>query len=149
MRVSTDDGRFGFILSPVAGKMFRFQLIVDGRSIGDNEPCILGSAMHRLRHLQVLDDQRLTRLFDDPAAVSSALRSDESLHDAATLSLAESLDGWLVHGYIYNGQAAILAQEYVRGELAGPILVSALDMAEYDLIFAAAHDYWKTASGGQ
>ncbi|MGH3736631.1 MAG: hypothetical protein ACRDT6_13610 [Micromonosporaceae bacterium] len=136
-------------MKPVVGKMFRFQAIVDGRSIGDDEPCILGSAMYQLRHLQVLNDQRLARPSGDPAAVSSVLRSDESLHDAATLSLAESLDGWLIHGYVYDGQVTILAQEYDGGDLAGPILVSVLDKAEYDPIFAAIHDYWKTASAGQ
>jgi len=149
MRVSTDDGGFGFILKPVTGDMFRFQIIVNGRSMGDDEPCILGSAMHRLRHLKTLDDGRLGCLPDDPVAVSSALRSDEDLHDAATLSLAESLDRWLIHGYIFNGKVAILAQEYERGELAGLILVSVLDKAEYDPIIGAIHDYWAKARGNQ
>jgi len=135
MRVSTDDGRFGFILEPVAGDMVRFQIIVDGRSIGDDGPCIIGSAIYQLQRLKTLDDGRLGCLPDDPVAVSLALRTDEDLHDAATLSLAESLDQWLIHGYIFNGRVAILAQEYERGELAGPILVSVLDKAEYDRIF--------------
>ena len=147
MRVSTDDGRFGFILEPVAGNMVRFQIIVDGRSIGDDEPCIIGSAIYGLQRLKTLDDGRLGCLPDDPVAVSLALSTDEDLHDAATLSLAESLDQWLIHGYIFNGRVAILAQEYERGELAGPILISVLDKAEYDRIFGILHDYWTTITG--
>ena len=149
MRVSTDDGRFGFILNSVTGSMFRFQLIVDSRSIGDDEPCILGSAMHQLGNLKTLNDERLARLPEDPIAVSSALRSDEELHDAATLSLAESFDRWLIHGYAYNGTVVILAQEYEGGELAGDILVSVLDESEYDAIFGVLRDFWTKARDHQ
>jgi hypothetical protein len=149
MRFSTDDDRFGFVVTPVHGAMFRFQIIVARRLIGTDEACILGSAMHRLRSLNALADQRLGFLPEDPGAVSLALRTDEALHDAATLSLAESLDEWLVHGYVFNGKVTILAQHYEGGELAGPVLVSVLEKNEYDQVIGAAYDYWTKARGGQ
>lgn len=148
MRVSTDGGRFGFILTWVAGDMFRFRIIVGGQSIGEDDPCILGSAMHRLGHLKRLDDARLRRLSVDPAEVFSVLRTDEMLHDAATLSLAESLDRWLIHGYVCQGDVTFLAQEYGNGELGGPILTSVVAESEYYSIFDAIHRYWKAAANG-
>jgi hypothetical protein len=147
MRISTDDGRFGFLASPLNGRgMFRFQLIIDGRLIGDTEPCILGSAMSRLGDLRFLDDERLGRLADDPAEVFETLRSDELLHDIATLSLAESLDGWLIHGYLSANNVILLAREYQAGALHGPVLVSIVDAIEYGSIFDATRSYWQKAS---
>ena len=148
MRFSTDDGRFGFIVAPLPGQhMFRFQMVVDGQVIGDTEENIIGSAMGTLEELKQLDDPRLAGLSSDPAAVIAILLTDESLHDEAVLSLAESLDRWLVCGYVYQGATTILAQGYRGHDLAGPILVSALPVADYSAVLDAARTYWMKTDG--
>lgn len=149
MRFSTDDGRFGFIVTPLAGRhMFRFQMIIESQVIGDTEECILGSAMATLANLKPLDDERLARLSSDPAAVLSTLSLDETLHDDAVLSLAESVDRWLMCGYIYEGNATMLAQEYGTGDdLVGRVLVSVVPAVEYSTIIAAVRSYWSKVNG--
>jgi hypothetical protein len=143
MRISTDDERFGFIVTHLTGRdMFRFQLIISGQVIGDSEPCILGSAMKQLGNLRTFDDERLAELSSDPAAVIFALRTDQFLHDASTLSLAESLDEWMVNGFIYDGRVVMLAQDYRDEAAPGVLLTSLVDTVEYDSIFHAVHGYW-------
>ncbi len=143
MRVSTDNEQFGFYVTRLAGRdMFRFQLIISGQVIGDSEPCILGTAMKQLGNLQTFDDKRLAELSSDPAAVIFALRTDQFLHDASTLSLAESLDQWLVNGFIYDGRVVMLAEDYRAGTGSGVLLTSLVDPVEYDSIFHAVRGYW-------
>lgn len=151
MRFSTDDGRFGFIVSPLAGhQMFRFQIVIDGQVIGNTEECILGSAMARLANLRSLDDERLTGLSVEPALLLSMLRADEVLHDDVVLSLAESVDRWLICGYIHKGNAAMLAQEYDNdGTLVGRVLVSMVPIIEYDAVVSMARSYWSMLNGAQ
>jgi hypothetical protein len=122
--------------------MFRFQMIVDGQVIGDTDENIIGSAMATLGELKQLEDPRLAGLSSDPAAVIATLLTDETLHDDAVLSLAESLDRWLVCGYVYQGATTILAQGYRGHDLAGPILVSTVPVADYSTIIDAARTYW-------
>jgi hypothetical protein len=149
MRFSTDEGRFGFVVTPVTESgMFKFQVVIDGQLVGDSDPCFLGSAMDRLGNLHRLDDKRLASLPVDPDFVLSVLRSDEALHDAAVLSIAESLDSWLVCGYVYEGNVVMLAQIYEEGTLAGPILVSVVASPEYDLIYGAVRTYWSKSLRG-
>ncbi|MEV7416887.1 hypothetical protein [Streptomyces sp. NPDC089919] len=145
MRFLTDDGRFGFLVAPLNGiGMFRFQLIVDGQLIGDTEPCILGTAMARLGDLTHLDDDRLSLLSSDREAVLSALLTEEKLHDRTTLSIAESLDDWLIHGYAFKGNVVIVARGDEDGSLTGPTLVSVVTSAEYAPIIEAARSYWSS-----
>jgi hypothetical protein len=140
---STSDGQFGFVLTKVAGQnMFEFQLVIEGNLIGDREPCIAGSAMIVLGELRHLDDQRLGLLFSDRDALVAVLDSDEDLHDVVALSIAESLDGWWLRGYVYDGNVVLLARERRQGRVMGELLVSIVAMAEYGSVHGAASDYW-------
>jgi hypothetical protein len=131
------------IVTPLAGQhMFRFQMIIDGQVIGDTDGCIIGSAVTGLTNLKQLEEPWLARVSTDPAAVLSILETDETLHDDTVLSIAESLDGWLICGYIYRGEATMLAQEIRGDDLVGPVLVSAVPMADYSAIVDAVRSYW-------
>jgi hypothetical protein len=67
---------------------------------------------------------------------------EEELHDPATLPLAESMDRWLIHGYVYEGNVVIVARADEDGSLAGPTLISVVGSTEYDPIIDAARNYW-------
>jgi hypothetical protein len=145
MRFLTDDGLFGFIVTPLTGSgMYRFQLVIHGELVGDMEPCFLESAMRSLGSLHELVDGRLRRISVDAGSVMDIIESDDSLHDAALLQVAESLDGWKVRGYVYEGNATFLAASYMSGsdDMTNHISVAVVSLAEYDSVFGAAHDYW-------
>ncbi|MFF4432074.1 hypothetical protein ACFYZ4_23205 [Streptomyces sp. NPDC001513] len=143
----TDDGRFGFLVSPLKGRgMFRFQLIIDSQLIGDTEPCILGTAMARLGSLTHLEDDRLNLFASDRDIILSALLTEEELHDRTTLSIAESLDDWLIHGYTHKGNTVVVARGDEDGSLTGPTLVAVVASAEYDSIIQAARIYWSSVN---
>ena len=143
MRFSTDDGRFGLIVTKLAGwHMFRFQMIIDGRVIGDADECIIGSAMARLTNLGQLEDSRFAALSTDPAAVLSVLETDEVLHDIAVVSIAESLDQWLICSYVCRDTATMMAQELRGDDLVGPILVSTVPVADYSTVMDAVRTFW-------
>lgn len=143
MRFLADDGMFGVLVSPQAGmNMFRFQLVVESQLIGDREPCIIGSAMRRLANIANLDV-----LDFDPAAaelsfVAETLGSDE-FHDSVTLSLAESLDAWLIFGLRHEGKLTMVAQENRKAKPTGDLLRSVVDSEEYSSIIASASRYWR------
>jgi hypothetical protein len=151
MRLSTDDGLFGFIVTPADFGMYRFQLIVDGELVGDTEPCFLESAMRSLGRLQQLNDIRLGQISINATSVMAAIETDDVLHDAALLQIAESLDAWKVRGYVYKGDVTLLAQRYLSepgGGVGDRILVSTVPFAEYCSILGASYDYWaKTRHG--
>jgi len=152
MRFLTDDGLFGFILTPSTGSgMYRFQLVINGKLVGDREPCFLESAMRSLGSLHELVDSRLRRIFVDAGSVMDIIESDDSLHDAALLQVAESLDGWKLRGYVYEGNATFLAAGYMSGsdDMTNPISVSVVPLVEYDSVFGAAHDYWARTRRGK
>lgn len=143
MRFLTDDGEFGFLLSPLSGReMFRFQMIIGGRLIGDSEPCMVGTAMKQLASRPELEDERLSQLSIDPGSVLSVLRTDERLHDSTTMSLAESLDHWVINGYVFGGRFVMLAQEYKEGTPDASARISIVDVAEYDALVGALRNYW-------
>jgi hypothetical protein len=134
VRFTTEDGRFGFLIEPTSySGMFRFQLVLAGQLVGDEEPCFLESAMGTLRSLPVLTDARLDAVRSDPASVLAALRTDEALHDATTLSIAESLDRWLVCAYVNGEQAIFLTRAYSAdgNELVGPLLTAIVPLRDY------------------
>ena len=148
MRFLSDDGQFGFLVTRLTGpRMYRFQVIIDGQLIGDSEPCIPGSAMKRLVILRDMTDSRLGHASRDSDSAWSLVRADE-LHDATSLVLTESLDGWSLHGYTYSGTAVIMAQKYGEGSdaaltpLIGPILVSVVTLDEFNSIVDATRSYW-------
>jgi hypothetical protein len=89
----------------------------------------LGECDEAVGNLQTFDDERLAELSSDPAAVIFVLRTDQLLHDASTLSLAESLDRRLVNGFIYDGRVVILAEDYRDGTASGVLLDSLVDPA--------------------
>ena len=115
MKFLADDDRFGIVVTPAGWRhMYQFRLVIGGRLIGDAEPCIIGSAMMRLGSLTTLSDPRLSLALTDPAALIRLVAStgeldiesgeepdsaDTDLHDGTVLSLAESLDSWLVLGF--------------------------------------------------
>jgi hypothetical protein len=145
MRFTTDDGQFGFLVEPTSySGMYRFQLIVAGELVGDDEPCFLESAMGTLAALPTLDDERLDAARNDPAAALAILQTDETLHDITTLSVAESLDRWLVCAYIHDKQAVFLARAYADEEdvLVGPLLTAFVPVADYVAVFDGTRAYW-------
>lgn len=145
MRFSTDDGLFGFIVTPMTNSgLFRFQIIVDGKLVGDAEPCYLESAMRSLGKLNRLEDDRLSRISFDRSGVLAAIDSDEVLHDGALLQIAESLDGWKVRGYRYQEDVIFLTQEYLPGQNSrkGAISSSVVPFPEYSAIFSVTRKYW-------
>jgi hypothetical protein len=126
-----DDDRFGIVVSPAGCRhMYQFQLVINGRLIGDAEPCIIGSAITRLGDLKTLSDPRLSLGLSDPAALVRRVASigeldiesgeepdsaDTDLHDGTVLSLAESLDSWLVLGFRHARSVVFLASQYRTG----------------------------------
>lgn len=145
MRFSTNDGKFGFLVSPFENSrgMFRFQLIIDSALIGDTDPCFLETAMIQLGNLPHLEDRRLRSLLADPQSVFSALLYEKDLHDRATLPLAESMDHWLIHGYVHDGNVVMIVRGDRDGTLAGPDLISTLSVKCYKHIFDATCSYWR------
>jgi hypothetical protein len=145
VRFTTDDGQFGFLVEPTSySGMYRFQLIVAGVLVGDEEPCFLESAMGTLGALPTVDDARLDAARNEPAAALEVLQTDDILHDATTLSIVESLDRWLVCAYIHDKQVVFLAQAYSDDEdvLVGPLLTAFVPVVDYVAVFGDARAYW-------
>jgi hypothetical protein len=142
LRFLDDSGRVGLLVSPVLGdRMFRFQLVVDGQLVGDQDGCILGSVMTQLKNRPRIDDKRLDLLDADPVQFMELLAVDEFLHDSTIMSSVESLDRWTVYSYVHAGRFIIVAQE-VAGQDASPIFVAGIDEAEFNSIVDAARRYW-------
>lgn len=119
MRIATDDNAFGiFIASVAAGsdhRFFRFQLIVSGEVVGDDQPCILGSTMGYLDDIAQVDDARLGNADTDPGGVLAATFSDADLHDRLVFTHAESIDGWVVIAYQHGDRSpGLLAGHRLR-----------------------------------
>ena len=144
MMFSTDDGRLGVIIIPAGTPhMYQFQLVVDGFVLGDCEPCIIGSAMKRLSSLKKLSDARLSPGALSTDALISLLSTDSELHDAATLSLAESMDNWLLRAYKYEDLVVFVGREYRPVEGLPRTIFSVLDETSYDTIIEAAGSYMR------
>ncbi|MDT3443838.1 hypothetical protein [Pseudofrankia sp. BMG5.37] len=142
MRFLDDDGQFGLLVSPLPGhRMFRFQLVIDGRLVGDREGCILGSVMTQLKNRRHIDDERLDLLHENPTEFMELFAVDEFLHDSTIMSSVESLDQWTVHSYVRAGRFVVAAQEVVAQKV-NPILIADISEAEFDTIVDAARSYW-------
>jgi hypothetical protein len=153
-----DDDRFGIVITPAEGQhMYQFQLVIDGHTLGDAEPCIIGSAMEGLASLKALSVPRLSLAFSDPAAlvrlvttigeadVESGDEPDEAdvdLHDSTVLSLAESLDDWLLLGFTYDSHVVFLASQYRDAGAAGEVITAVIEPSAYDSLLAASRAYW-------
>ncbi|WP_326837581.1 hypothetical protein VSH64_22280 [Amycolatopsis rhabdoformis] len=143
MRFSTDDGRFGLVVDPVASSgMSRFQLVVEARSVGEAEPEFAYGAFEELGNRPTFSDERLGRLIDEPDAILEALRIEEALHDPATVSLTEAQDRWFVQCYVYRGDVVTIARRYRGSSPSKSALISVVDCAEYALIVETAREYW-------
>lgn len=147
MRLSTDDGHFGLIVTPAGepwdSRLFRFQLIVDSVIMGDWEPCILGSMMWKLQNLPRLEDPRLARPHLDPKATMSVLRSEAELNDPSLLNGSESLDGWLVRGYAHGTAAVVMGEPAEPAAGRGTISVAVVPLRDFESIVSTAVRYWR------
>lgn len=121
--------------------MFRFQFIVDGQLIGDQEGSIIGSVMTQLKNRPHIDDTRLDLLDSSPAEFMDLLAADEFLHDSTIMSSVESLDRWTVYGYVRAGRFVMVARE-VTVKKSSRILVADIDEVEFNSIVDAARSYW-------
>lgn len=149
MRYSTDDGRFGFVLTKLSGRgMFKFQIVVDAIVVGDDEPCILGTAMVRLRDLALLETDRLDFLSKESDDILLTLRTDDTLNEAAQLSIAESLDNWRIFAYVNNENVVFLSQSACGSLPDGPALISVVPVAEYNSIVEIVHNHWLSSRDG-
>jgi hypothetical protein len=151
-----DDDRFGIVVTPAGWRhMYQFRLVIGGRLIGDAEPCIIGSAMMRLGSLTTLSDPRLSLALTDPAALVRLVAyaggldiesgegpgsADTDLHDGTVLSLAESLDSWLVLGFRHDRGVVFLAS-YRAGGALGPV-TAVIEPPVYDSLVEMARVYW-------
>lgn len=143
MRFLANDGQFGLLVTPVENSgMSRFQLVVEGQLIGDTESSFAYGAFEEMANLPRFSDRRLGLLSEEPDTALSALLSEEELHDPATLSLAESLDRWLVQGYLYAERVLIVARPHDGGSPAEPVLVSIVNCSEYAVIVEMARLHW-------
>jgi hypothetical protein len=143
MKFLTDDDDFGIIVTPAGSPhMYQFRLVVNGRALGDREPCIIGSAVKRLGRLKKLDDSRLDPGLADPATLMRLLETDDELHDATTLSLSESLDNWLLRSYEYEGNVFLMACEYRVLEASGEVLSVTIDSSVYCSLVEMFRTYW-------
>ncbi|MEU1585733.1 hypothetical protein [Micromonospora sp. NPDC005710] len=142
MRFLDDRGQFGLLVSPLAfHRLFRFQFIVEGRLVGDDEGCIIGSVMTQLTDRPRIDDERLDLLEVDPAAFMEVMATDEYLHDSTIMSSVESLDRWTVYSYVRAKCFTMVARQ-VSIQEPGQILVANVDEVEFEAIVNAARTYW-------
>lgn len=158
MKFLADDGRFGIVITPTGWRhMYQFRLVIDGRLIGDAEPCIIGSAIMCLGDLKAPGDPRLSLGLSDPAALARLVASiggldaesgeepdsaDTNLHDGTVLSLAESLDSWLVLGFRHDRRVIFLASQYRADGILGPVAAAAIEPSAYDPLVEMARAYW-------
>jgi hypothetical protein len=122
--------------------MSRFQLIVDGRLIGNDGPEFAYSAYQELSHLPRSSDPRLGRPGENVDVVLDVLRAEDGLDDHGLLQLTEAQDDWRVEGYFHGDDAVVLAQRIEGPSLVGPVLIAVVPCAEYAAIVEAARRYW-------
>jgi hypothetical protein len=153
-----DDDRLGIVITPAEGRhMYQFQLVIDGHVVGDAEPCIIGSAIKGLGSLKTPGDPRLSLALSDPAALVRLVTAigerdaesgdepddaDVGLHDSTVLSLAESLDSWLLLGFTCDGHVIFLASQYRDGSAAGEVIRAVVEPPAYDSLLEASRAYW-------
>ncbi len=158
MKFLADDDRFGIAVTPAGCRhMYQFRLVINGRLIGDAEPCIIGSAIMRLSDLKTLSDPRLSLGLSDPAALVRLVASiggldiesgeepdsvDTDLYDGTVLSLAESLDSWLVLGFRHDRSVVFLASQYRTGGALDPVTAAVIEPPVYDPLVEMSRVCW-------
>jgi hypothetical protein len=131
--------------------MFAFHLVVDGCTVGDDEPFILGSLMWELQHRPSLGISELPAVRAS-AADAVGLLLDEELRlrdgrfEGAMLKGAESLDSWLVWLYGQEAYGVALAQAVKDGQRSGQVLVSRVGIADFRAVLDSAVHYWQGLS---
>ena len=145
MRISTDNSEFGVLIGRAGShdhRFFRFQLIVAGEVIGDQQPGILGSAMHRLEQVPLVADPRLAVPEADPDRVLVTAYADPALHDEVLFCHAASLDGWQIVSYQHDQRVVWVARS--DGECTNPTLVATVPLADYQEVVGEISTYWRS-----
>ena len=151
MRVTTADGSSGVIISPSSlgtdSRFFIFQLVISGRLIGNDQPSIVWSAVDRLSKLPSIEDPRLDNPAKDARGTLDAILSDEQCNSAVFVG-SESLDGWIVAGYMHADAAVWLAQRVEPDHRrTGPLMFATVDKIEYTQIVKRVRSFYEqTAS---
>jgi hypothetical protein len=141
VKLSTDDSRFGVVITPSAShdqRFFTFQLVIAGETIGDREPSIVWTAVNGLHAVPVVVDQRLDPVRNAPASIVELCLADEHLHDEVVHSQSESLDGWLTIAYILDNRVVWIAREYADP---GHVLSTTLCLSEFNEVARAVLTY--------
>src|SRR5581483_10528659 len=131
VRFMTNEGEFGILLAKSSAGTaeanpatcrFRFQLLLDGHLIGDEEPCIPGSAFGHLRKPFRIDPAQWPDLPAEPERMYAYLDADATLHEQTRAPQAQSLEGWSTKQFVTGSRVVLLAREN-RGEksAAGPV----------------------------
>jgi hypothetical protein len=58
------------------------------------------------------------------------------------LSLAESLDSWLLLGFRHDGNVVFLASEYRAGGVSGEVITAVIEPPVYDSLVEMSRVYW-------
>jgi len=146
VKILTDDEQFGFIIRKTAAqKFFVFQIVLEGCIVGDEEPCILGTAMRQLMNLTSVSVQPNNGT--DRFELVSHLRRDE-IYDHTRFNVSESLDQWALHAYSYQQTATFLAQP--NGFVGSPksIIMAKISLDDYAQIAEQVVHFWKYSGPG-
>ena len=139
MRLLTNDSLFGLVVTPTrTPRFFSFQLVLNGVTIGDDEPSIVWSGVNTLRSLQELGADGLDPLVFGPAEILRVLSSTEHLDVSSLLTLTESLDEWSIRGYRWRTKAVLIACESSPVGSARRALMAVPEYHEYELILDQA-----------
>lgn len=145
----TDDGGFGVVITPSSGEgMFQFRLVLRSVPVGDCEPCILGSAMDQLGGICSVDLAGIDPLTIDPDFLIEALVRNDEIHDSVVLSLAESMDGWLICGFIYEDKLVMVAKGRNDASEEERVASCVVGVAEYNSVVEKVREYWISSGGG-
>ena len=69
-------------------------------------------------------------------------RADEALHDRTVLSLAESLDDWLVLGFRHDRAVVFLASPFQADGALGPVTAAVIEPPVFDSLVEMSSAYW-------
>jgi hypothetical protein len=152
MRFSSDDERFGVLISASSGaadpRFFRFQLILRGTVIGDVDDSLVYHAVQQLGRLPHADGHRLSASVGDPSELLRIALTDEDVHDQLIRSWSESLDRWILVAFIVGDLAVWVGQAVdLSGNRTGPVLHAQLSVAEYEEIAGHVQSYFQAHSG--
>lgn len=139
----TDDGEFGILITRVPVTLFRFQLIIATRLVGDSEGCLPYSALAQLKEPYRIDDATFDQLPTDAVELMAFLNADDHLHDQTLAPQAESLDGWSVKLFATTSHAVILSREKPGEGTADAALCAVVPIDDYFALAEAAFEHWK------